>query len=75
MQIPLFGLFGVFQKVFWDREMALSEHRVKLSSILNNESLIMGKQIINILPEGCVLIIFILLQRISSLVACVSDII
>ncbi|KAL9484215.1 hypothetical protein ACSS6W_003004 [Trichoderma asperelloides] len=30
----------------------LSEHHVKVSNILNNNSLIMGKQIINILPEG-----------------------
>lgn len=30
----------------------MSEHNVKISSILNNHSLIMGKQIINILPEG-----------------------
>src|SRR5690606_18937282 len=34
------------------RELSVSEHNVKVSSILNNHSLIMGKQIINILPEG-----------------------
>lgn len=39
-------------KVFYDRELSISEHRVKVSSILQNHSLIMGKQIINILPEG-----------------------
>ena len=39
-------------KVFYDRELAISEHNVKLSSILHNSSLIMGRQIINILPEG-----------------------
>ena len=41
-----------FAKVLYDREISISEHNVKLSSILNNHSLIMGKQIINILPEG-----------------------
>ncbi|KAK3941200.1 hypothetical protein QBC46DRAFT_383509 [Diplogelasinospora grovesii] len=41
-----------FVKVFYDREVAISEHNVKLSSILHNSSLIMGRQIINILPEG-----------------------
>ncbi len=41
-----------FVKVFYDRELAISEHNVKVSSILHNSSLIMGRQIINILPEG-----------------------
>ncbi|KAH8887072.1 putative nuclear pore protein [Thozetella sp. PMI_491] len=41
-----------FLKVFYDRELAISEHNVKLSSILYNHSLIMGRQVINILPEG-----------------------
>lgn len=39
-------------KVFYDRELAISEHNVKVSSILHNSSLIMGRQVINILPEG-----------------------
>ncbi|GAB1317244.1 Nucleoporin [Madurella fahalii] len=41
-----------FVKVFYDRELAISEHSVKLSSIVHNSSLIMGRQVINILPEG-----------------------
>jgi nucleoporin POM152 len=41
-----------FVKVFYDRELAISEHNVKLSNILHNSSLIMGRQVINILPEG-----------------------
>lgn len=45
-------LLGIV-KVFYDKgELAISEHNVKVSSILQNSSLIMGKQIINILPEG-----------------------
>ncbi|KAK4240754.1 hypothetical protein C8A03DRAFT_12962 [Achaetomium macrosporum] len=39
-------------KVFYDRELAISEHNVKLSNIIHNSSLIMGRHIINILPEG-----------------------
>lgn len=39
-------------KVLYDRELSISEQNVKVSNILNNHSLIMGKQIINILPEG-----------------------
>ncbi|KAK5995752.1 Nuclear pore protein [Cladobotryum mycophilum] len=41
-----------FAKVLYDREISVSEHHVKVSNILNNHSLIMGKQVINILPEG-----------------------
>lgn len=38
----------------YDRELSLSENRVKPADILQNSSLIMGKTIINILPEGFV---------------------
>ncbi|KAI1848352.1 hypothetical protein JX265_008868 [Neoarthrinium moseri] len=48
-------LLGVV-KIFYDRELSISEHNVKVSSILHNSSLIMGKQIINILPEGSALL-------------------
>ncbi|WQF78402.1 hypothetical protein CDEST_03416 [Colletotrichum destructivum] len=50
-------LIGFF-KVFYDREVAVSEHTVKVSSILHNHSLIMGRQIINILPEGSAVLNF-----------------
>ncbi|KAK4161665.1 hypothetical protein QBC43DRAFT_268254 [Cladorrhinum sp. PSN259] len=50
--LPWQGMILGFVKVFYDREVAISEHNVKLSSILHNHSLIMGRQIINILPEG-----------------------
>ncbi|KAK3313914.1 hypothetical protein B0H66DRAFT_483061 [Apodospora peruviana] len=43
-------------KVFYDRELAISENSVKLSNILHNDTLIMGRQIINILPEGSVVL-------------------
>ncbi|KAM0322432.1 hypothetical protein ACHAQA_009499 [Verticillium albo-atrum] len=47
-----------FLKVFYDREISVSEHSVKVSSILHNHSLIMGRQIINILPEGSAVLNF-----------------
>ncbi|KAJ4331177.1 hypothetical protein N0V95_009928 [Ascochyta clinopodiicola] len=36
----------------WDSELAISERSVKPGAILHNASLILGKQIVNILPEG-----------------------
>ena len=41
-------------KIFYDKELSVSEQKVTVSRILHNHSLIMGKQIINILPEGSV---------------------
>ena len=43
-----------FTKVFYDRELAIAEISVKPANILHNSSLILGKQIIHILPEGSV---------------------
>ncbi|KAF2641491.1 nucleoporin Pom152 [Massarina eburnea CBS 473.64] len=42
------SLFGFL----FDSEMAISERSVKQNTIIHNASLILGKQIINILPEG-----------------------
>ena len=39
-------------KIFYDKELSTSEHYVKTSNILHNASLIRGRQVINILPEG-----------------------
>lgn len=41
-------------KVMYDRELSVSERRVKPATIFHNSSLILGKQIIHILPEGFV---------------------
>jgi nucleoporin POM152 len=38
----------------WDKELAISEKRVKAADILHNSSLILGRQTIHILPEGYV---------------------
>ena len=48
VQAWLLGLVGFL----WDSELAISERSVKPGAILHNASLILGKQIINILPEG-----------------------
>ena len=50
--IPIFFWLGSFTKLFYDRELSISEHRVKPADILHNSSLILGRQIIHILPEG-----------------------
>ncbi|KAI1385233.1 uncharacterized protein F4822DRAFT_412472 [Hypoxylon trugodes] len=54
--LPFQGWLLGLVKIFYDKELAISEHNVKVSSILHNSSLIMGKQIINILPEGSALL-------------------
>lgn len=48
VQTWFMGLVGFL----WDSELAISERSVKPGAILHNASLILGKQIINILPEG-----------------------
>ncbi|EXJ95685.1 hypothetical protein A1O1_00808 [Capronia coronata CBS 617.96] len=50
--IPLMSWLGALVKVAYDRELSISEHRVKPADILQNSSIILGKQIIHILPEG-----------------------
>ncbi|OAP58643.1 hypothetical protein AYL99_07733 [Fonsecaea erecta] len=50
--IPLLTWLGALVKVAYDRELSISEHRVKPADILHNSSIILGKQIIHILPEG-----------------------
>lgn len=37
-----------------DRELSILERSVKPAEIIHNSSLILGRQIIHILPEGCV---------------------
>ena len=53
-QIPIEAWLGAFTKVLYDREVAIAERSVKPASILHNASLILGKQIVHILPEGFV---------------------
>lgn len=50
--IPILSWVAGLSKLIYDRELSISEHRVKPADILHNSSLILGKQIIHILPEG-----------------------
>lgn len=50
--IPVMSWLGALVKVAYDRELSISEHRVKAADIIHNSSIILGKQIIQILPEG-----------------------
>ncbi|KAJ5288478.1 Nucleoporin [Penicillium angulare] len=50
--IPLGAWFAGLVKVAYDRELSISERKVKPGDIIHNASLILGKQIVHILPEG-----------------------
>ncbi|RMZ90639.1 hypothetical protein DV736_g2150, partial [Chaetothyriales sp. CBS 134916] len=49
---PVLTWLAGFIKPFFDSELSISAQRVKPASILHNDSIILGKQIIHILPEG-----------------------
>ncbi|KAF2827520.1 hypothetical protein CC86DRAFT_455162 [Ophiobolus disseminans] len=50
--VPVQAWFMGLVGFLWDSELAISERSVKPGAILHNASLILGKQIVNILPEG-----------------------
>ncbi|KUI72236.1 hypothetical protein VM1G_07862 [Cytospora mali] len=50
--VPFSAALLAFLRVFYARELAISEHYVQPANVLYNASVILGKQIINILPEG-----------------------
>lgn len=50
--IPIGAWISGMMKIMYDRELAISERRVKPGDIIHNASLILGKQIVHILPEG-----------------------
>ena len=54
--IPVITWLGGLLKFAYDRELSISEHLVKPASIIHNSSLILGKQIIQIMPEGSVIL-------------------
>lgn len=53
-RIPLpFGAWlAALVRLAYDRELSISERKVKPGDIIHNASLILGKQIVHILPEG-----------------------
>ncbi|KAL9114156.1 MAG: hypothetical protein Q9227_001928 [Pyrenula ochraceoflavens] len=50
--IPLGTWIAATVRLLYHREISISERKVKPADILHNASLILGKQIIHILPEG-----------------------
>lgn len=50
--IPIFFWLSGLSKLFWDRELSIGGQGVKPADIWHNSSIILGKQIIHILPEG-----------------------
>lgn len=50
--LPIFFWLTGLSKLFWDRELSIGGQGVKPADILHNSSIILGKQIIHILPEG-----------------------
>ncbi|KAI6245450.1 Nucleoporin [Erysiphe necator] len=52
VHLPFESWLLILVKTVFDREISISENSVRPARILHNSSLIMGKQIINILPEG-----------------------
>jgi nucleoporin POM152 len=51
--IPVGAGFAAVGRSFWGAyEMAVNEHNVNPQSVMHNESLILGRQTIHILPEG-----------------------
>ncbi|KAL5332647.1 hypothetical protein BJX70DRAFT_112434 [Aspergillus crustosus] len=50
--IPVGVWFSGVMKLAYDRELSISGQSIKPGDIINNASLILGKQIVNILPEG-----------------------
>lgn len=50
--IPILAWLGGLFKLAYDREATLSDGRIRPADVLHNSSIILGKQIIHILPEG-----------------------
>ncbi|KAE8148813.1 hypothetical protein BDV25DRAFT_141408 [Aspergillus avenaceus] len=50
--IPIGMWISSLVKLAYDRELSISERSVKPGDIIHNSSLILGKQIVHILPEG-----------------------
>lgn len=49
---PIIAVFSSLWKLVYDRELSISERRVKWNDIIYNDTHIMGKYTVHILPEG-----------------------
>lgn len=52
--LPITIWAEMLAKGIYDRELSISEHKVKPAQLFDSSNLITGKQVINILPEGYV---------------------
>lgn len=50
--VPITSWFVALTKLLYDRELAISETWTKPGDVIHNASLILGRQVIHILPEG-----------------------
>jgi nucleoporin POM152 len=50
--LPITIWLEILAKSLYDRELSISEHKVKPADLFDSSSLISGKHVINILPEG-----------------------
>ncbi|KAK5942733.1 hypothetical protein PMZ80_005299 [Knufia obscura] len=49
---PLASILLSFSKLFYDKELSLSDTRVNAGHLIDRSGILSGKQIINLLPEG-----------------------
>lgn len=53
VSLPIGAGFGILWKSFWGAyEMAVNERNVNRDTVMFNDSLILGRQVVHILPEG-----------------------
>lgn len=51
-KLPFSAILIAVSKTLYDRELAITEKKVKPADVMRNPSLILGKQVIHVLPEG-----------------------
>ena len=52
LSLPYAAIFLSISKLFYDRELSLSDTRVNPGYLVDPSEIILGRQIINLLPEG-----------------------
>ena len=52
IKLPFSAILIAISKTLYDRELAITEKKVKPADVMHNPSLILGKQVIHVLPEG-----------------------
>lgn len=52
LPIPIAAFGAWLLKLVYDKELSITDHRVNAADILHSSSIILGKQVIQVLPEG-----------------------